>query len=687
MRSLLSISILALSLPLVAQDDGFRCLANNPAELERYYAAHPDALQHAQQANAALDVRTANFQRGGNDTLIIPVVFHIIHDNGQENIADEQIYDAIRVLNEDYNKLNPDWVNVRPEFLDLVGDIGIEFRLAKRDPEGNCTNGITRTESTRTYDGDFDMTQLIQWPRDRYMNVWVAASANGAAGYTYYPGTLDGWPEADGIVVLHSYTGSIGTSAVYKSRVLSHEVGHWLNLAHCWGSSNEPGLVSNCQIDDGVQDTPNTVGWTSCSLNGATCGSELDNVQNYMEYSYCCKMFTHGQGMRMRAALTSPIAQRANLWQPENLALTGVLDAPMLCTAQFSADHREVCAGEPVTFTDHSYFGVTQHFWNFPGASPAGSFGTEPVVTYAQPGLFAVSLFVGDGTNTVSTTEADFILVHANPGAPSPFVEGFEDFSTVPNAMWQVQNPDGDNTFELSNAAAYSGSNSVRLRNLWEMSGRSDELISSTVDLSTAVDISITFRYAYAKRYPENDDVLRVYVSGNCGQTWMLRKIMRANNNLLTGGLVPGGAFVPNASQWGFATVTNLSVGLQTQSFRVKFEFESNGGNDLWLDDINILNYNVGVDDGGSASSPGQLAVWPNPATDRIEIRFALDRMTDVQVDLLDPLGRTVRTLATGKHTVGTHRLTADLTGLTAGVYLARLRSASQQQVVRFTVQ
>ena len=529
------------------------------------------------------------------------------------------------------------------------------------------------------------MTQLIQWPRDRYMNVWVAASANGAAGYTYYPSSLDGWPEADGIVILHSYTGSIGTSAVYKSRVLSHEVGHWLNLAHCWGSSNEPGLASNCQIDDGVQDTPNTVGWTSCSLNGASCGSVLDNVQNYMEYSYCCKMFTHGQGTRMRAALTSPIAQRNNLWQPVNLALTGVLEAPLLCTAQFSADHREVCAGDPVTFTDHSYFGVTQQFWSFPGASPAGSFESAPVITYAQPGLYPVSLFVGDGINTVSTTQQDYILVHANPGAPAPFVEGFESTNTIPNATWQAHNPDGDNTFEFSNAAAYSGNNSVRLRNAWEMSGRSDELISTTVDLGTAPDVSMTYRYAYARRYPENDDVLRVYVSGNCGQTWMLRKIMRASNTLLTGGTVPGGPFIPIASQWGFATVTNLSAGLQSPTFRVKFEFESNGGNDLWLDDINILNYNVGVEEAPAAANG--LVAWPNPATDKIDVRFALDRMADVQVDLLDPLGRAVRILATGKHAVGTHRLSVDLTGLPSGIYIVRLRTASQQQVVRITVQ
>ena len=36
-------------------------------------------------------------------------------------------------------------------------------------------------------------------------------------------------------------------------------MGHWLNLPHTWGSTNEPGLASNCTTDDGVTDTPNTI--------------------------------------------------------------------------------------------------------------------------------------------------------------------------------------------------------------------------------------------------------------------------------------------------------------------------------------------------------------------------------------------------------------------------------------------
>ena len=131
----------------------------------------------------------------------------------------------------------------------------------------------------------------------------------------------------NGIWILHDYVGSIGTGTTGKSRALTHEVGHWLNLDHLWGPNNNPGNSSSCSDDDGVDDTPRCIGVTSCNLTANTCSNDavdgywntdvVDNVENFMEYSYCSKMFTNDQRSRMRAAITSNI--RNNLWQPSNL--------------------------------------------------------------------------------------------------------------------------------------------------------------------------------------------------------------------------------------------------------------------------------------------------------------------------------------------------------------------------------
>ncbi|MCB0765140.1 MAG: choice-of-anchor J domain-containing protein, partial [Flavobacteriales bacterium] len=615
---------------------------------------------------------------------IIPVVFHIIHNNGAENISDAQVYDAVRVLNQDYNKLNTDWTTVRPDFLDRVADVGIEFRLATIDPQGNCTNGVTRTVSTQTYDGDFEMTQLIQWPRNRYMNIWVAASAgDGVAGYTYYPMWLDNWPEADGIVVDHTYVGAIGTSSTYHSRVLTHEVGHWLNLAHCWGSTNEPGEQSNCSSDDGVADTPNTVGWTACNLNGATCGSPLDNVENYMEYSYCCKMFTEGQGDRMIAALTSGVAQRSSLWQPNNLLQTGVTTAPVLCNAGFTHGRSDVCVGSTVQFTDISYHGVTERLWNFPGGTPSTSTEAAPIVQYDTPGTYPVTMQVSDGVNELTVVQESLVHVFQSPGIDVPVTEGFES-TTLNDVAWNAVDNDGDGTFAPTSLAAYTGNQSVRLTNTTSSDGRKDYLYSPTYDLSDATDILITFRYAFAQRNASNDDRLRFYVSNNCGLTWSMRKQLRAGTDLNTVGIV-GGDLIPNGpDQWGLAVVDNISSSYHAENFRLRFEFESDGGNNVYIDDININGVSVGMQE--PVWDGSGFMIVPNPASSVAHVLFTLPDAGMVAVDLLDALGREVLPLHQGTLGAGQHRLAIPMETLSNGMYLLRVVRKEGASTRRFVV-
>lgn len=666
-----------------AANEGFTCKANESDALAQRIAADPSVLEDAMHAKAELDAWTAGFDRSGRGLFIVPVVVHIIHNNGPENISDAQVHDAVRILNEDFNKQNPDWPNVRPEFLDIVAEVGIEFRLAQKDPWGDCTNGITRTVSTQTYSGDFEMTQLIQWPRNMYMDVWVAASANGAAGYTYYPMWLNNWPEADGMVLRHDYMGSIGTGAPSRSRVWGHEVGHWINLMHCWGNSNEPGSESNCTMDDEVADTPLTKGWTSCLLWGNSCGSELDNVENYMEYSYCAKMFTIGQANRMIASLTSPIAQRNELWQDENLIATGVEEEPILCDIRYKQSRNEICTGETVQFTDESFHNVSARFWGFPGGAPGTSTALAPQVTYNTEGRFPVSLIVTDGSSSLSTTAPEAVAVFPAVGREVPHTEEFETIDALPTNDWLVRDHDDDGTFHITTAAAYSGARSVRIDNDPGKAGRVDRLLSSTYDLSGAQQITITYRYAYAQRNAGNDDRLRVFVSNNCGATWSMRQQLRGTVNLATAGAT-NADFVPNGpGEWGYALIDNLSFPYHTERVRLRFEFESHGGNNLYLDDININGVHVGVEELTLQAGDAPQVV-PNPATDQAQAIFHLDIAGPVRLELFDALGREVMTPMESRLPAGAQRVDLPIAGLPAGPYLLRVAKAGGIATVRF---
>ena len=95
----------------------------------------------------------------------VPVVMHIIHNGGSSNISDAQVLDAMRVINEDFSKTNRDTADVIAFFRARYANVSFQMKLAKLDPNGNCTTGITRTYSTDTNIGDDRVKNLIKWTR------------------------------------------------------------------------------------------------------------------------------------------------------------------------------------------------------------------------------------------------------------------------------------------------------------------------------------------------------------------------------------------------------------------------------------------------------------------------------------------------------------------------------------------
>ncbi len=250
------------------------------------YLKHPELLQQQDLYNAELEKTILIKQQQRTSTTeniyVIPIVFHIIHANGSENISDEQIQDQVDILNRDFRKLNPDISQIIPNtsFDTLAADTKIEFRLAQIDPKGQCTNGIDRIYSQRTNAAD-NSSKLNQWPRNKYLNVWTVNSIGnaGVAGYAYLPPDVANNPTIDGIIILSNYIGSIGTGNPARSRALTHEIGHYLGLYHTWGGTNNPEV--DCSGSDQVADTPPTKGHLTCDLYTPYC-----TLYNFINTAY-----------------------------------------------------------------------------------------------------------------------------------------------------------------------------------------------------------------------------------------------------------------------------------------------------------------------------------------------------------------------------------------------------------------
>lgn len=245
------------------------------------------------------------------ELITISVVVHVLWNQPEQNITDEQIQSQIDILNEDFRALNTEIQDIPNEFKNHLADIEIEFCLAKVDPQGNPTNGITRTfTQAPAILGSQSIHYSSQggadaWDSEKYLNIWVA-NGTSIAGFGSFPG--EDIPEEDGVEIAYENFGNIAVEPPYHlGRTTTHEIGHYFNLCHVWGDDCE---------DDKVSDTPisskSYLG--KCPVHpSSSCGTN-DMFMNFMYWTddECMGMFTEGQKMRMLATLNGPRAGLLN---------------------------------------------------------------------------------------------------------------------------------------------------------------------------------------------------------------------------------------------------------------------------------------------------------------------------------------------------------------------------------------
>lgn len=658
---------------------------NNPTkaeELQQKFYQHYD--QQLQQ-NPPL-------RRKSGAKRIIPVVFHVIHMYGAENISKEQIEDQIRILNEDFNRLNPDKSKTRSIFAGDAADCEIEFRLATKDPNGNCTDGITRTYSTTTVETRDEVKSVIRWDNTKYLNVWVVKSirpltadqTGTTLGFAYLPWSLPSTNSVDGIVVRADYVGTIGTSDAAKAgRTLTHEVGHYLGLQHPF--QNGCGSTNCSSSGDRVCDTPPVASPSfGCPLGANTCSNdspdELDQVENFMDYAdgSCQNMFTWGQKALMDIVLNN-FSYRGNLISTNNLIATGtdIIVTPNCAPkADITNQPYTVCAGKTITFKDLSWGGaVTSRTWTFGGGSPATSGDAEPTVTFNTPGTYNVTLQVSNATGNSSVTRTSLVTVWpAVAGSKAPFVEGFEN-ATFPPQNWTVSSNTTKN-WERNTAANSSGTASIRA--VINASSATDESYVITlppVDLSTVGTSGgyFNFKVAYAARPSVATERLRIFYSTDCGNNWVLLS-QRTGSFLTSAANYAGTNFVPASGDWRLISLPLSSInGANRNNVQFRFEAISNGGNSIYIDDINIDANITSV----ASYTKDQLVfnVQPNPASTEATISFTLpvDASTDVKV--YDVTGRLVKDFGAAQQNQGTHSYTISKldNNLTDGIYFVKV--------------
>ena len=663
---------------------------------QKMLVKYPQLAEYEKQFEDQLGRRMAERTTATVDTAIydVPIVIHVIHDYGDENLPDTVLYDAAAYWSIVYMKENADTADVITPFIPYVGKPGMRLHLATKDPNGNPTKGIVRFNSYLTQTAD-DEAKFGGWPQNQYVNIWFintfGPDLSGVAAYAYFPSEAIFEPYYDGIICLASYAN--------YGKTVPHEMGHVMNLYHPWGNTNNPGVA--CGGTDHVDDTPPTKGHlpsSGCSfaaLYDTACANgymmtylssdgtmdsvvnypDTTNAQNIMDYTYCQKMFTKGQAARMRTALTSSTGGRNNLYSAANLAATGAL-APMPDLPPVADFY--VYRGSPatsdlrayfLTFNNTTSFNFRNASWNDTISSVAWSFSngaTNPTSTamtgsvanqFSVPGWVTVSLTATSnaGSNTIVNPQT----VYAADTTPVGGMGYFQSFSNASDlSNWPMFNfYNNQFKWEFYTGAGIGDNSCIRYRS-YDSSNRitgnavgdHDDFYTPAFNLTNNPD-NLYLNFYTTSAYTNHNipggttlvnDSMEVDASVNGGANWY--RIGGYGGSRLTNVGNYGYEFVPNSATPWIPRAISIPASYRTAQTFFRFRYHpGNTGNDMYLDNLNFDGFPAGIKD-AIAAAPNSFSIFPNPSSNGFNLVFKTGNSGSVSYSIKDLTGKVVYT-------------------------------------------
>ena len=626
--------------------------------------------------------------------ITIPVVVHVVHRLPAENVSVARVLSQLDVLNEDFGRMNLDSSLTPVAWQNIAVDTRIQFCLASRDPSGNLSTGITRTLTSVTSFSQVDDVKFTSsggsdaWPRDDYLNIWVCNMAFGEVGYSQFPG---GSAATDGVVINYRFFGrGNGVQPPFNlGRIGTHEVGHWLNLMHIWGDDG-----GDCTGDDLVADTPNQAGYSlGCPVFPVTdlCSSASPGIMfmNYMDFSddSCLNMFTAGQRDRMLACLATvrgslSFSQGCNSPNqvPLDVAVTAILaPAGTLCSNQVLAEFTVTNWGADSL----SSFTIN---WMLDGGNPQsllwmGNLNSLNAMNLTLPaqavmnGNHVLTIWTSGpngqqddapGNDTLSTS---FTITAQVPGLTLPFFESFET-GNFPPVGWSIVNPDNGLTWERVNTIGYQSLKSVWLDNFdYNTPGQLDELVLPPLDLTTAFGPSLKFEMAYALYNSAGfSDTLQIWISTDCGNTFTNIFEKYGPQMATVSPYFQQSPFEPQSDAEWRTEIVNLVPFQLSNSVIIKFRNITDFENNLYLDNISVLDIPVALED---KVLENEVFLYPNPSEGIFKMLIETEVTAAVTVHVFDAFGKHILN-KTKVYTAGDD-FEIDLSGVQVGVYFVRI--------------
>lgn len=255
-----------------------------------------------------------------------------------------------------------------------------------------------------------------------------------------------------------------------------------------------------------------------------------------------------------------------------------------------------VCDGDTIKLTDASSYSPTSWNWtitpsNFVFVNGTSQNSQNPEIVFTQSGIFDIAL---TATNALGSNSSSIISAISVGGFPLPFIEDFEATNSMDK--WDINDPSPLNWSRFGVGGNSLGNNAARAYLFNNVAGPYT-MTTPNLDFRNHDSTHLTFDYAYSGRVINNGDSLKVYISTNCSENWTLLGAYGENgtNNFATQN-VTNFLFAPaTAADWcgnpgfGMCGDIDLTAYANFEGVRIRFEAVSSGGNNMFLDNIQIV--------------------------------------------------------------------------------------------------